>query len=162
MHKTTPEDMVALWRWEHGRRQKDTPLLYRDLFEFRHPGRPARLQNWDNGDWARFAPPKDMRIDSADACAKACEAYHDCAQWLWRGLDVRECVLMRQIRYGVERAPETLPRSEDDHNDDKKEDDVKQKVDFTSGWMTARIDRWKEEHRCDVIQWVGPSITRIF
>lgn len=170
LHKTRPEDMLDLWRWEHGRRQKETPLLYQDLYEFRHPGTPALRDNWDNGEWARFQTP---RVDSSEACAKACEANGQCVQWLWRGLDIKECLLMRQIRLGVPREPEIVPEPEPDPEKEgegkeggvPKKDRPKPKerrIDFTSGWITQRIDKWREEKKCQAIQWVGPSITRIY
>jgi hypothetical protein len=76
---------------------------------------------------------------------------------------------MFQIRYGVPRKPDTVKEPEPER---EKEPDgtVKQvapppaekRVDYTSGWMTERIGRWREERPCEVVQWVGPSITRVF
>lgn len=166
LHKTTPADMAELWRWEHGRRRRDKPLLYQDLWSFRHPGGDAatsQLKDWDNGRWADFKPP--AAPDSAAACRSACEESARCVQWLWRGLDARECVLMEQIRLGQARAPDV----ETDWGEEKQADGSTKKVvvketrvDYTSGWMTERIARWREERGCEVVQWVGPSITRIF
>lgn len=86
-------------------------------------------------------------------------------QWLWRGLEARECVLMEQIRLGQARAPDVAT----DWGEEKQADGSTKKVvvketrvDYTSGWMTERIARWREERGCEVVQWVGPSITRIF
>lgn len=144
-----------------------TPLLYRDLYEFRHPGTPAVLNNWDNGDWARFGPPGDARVDSFESCGKACEASRDCVQWLWRGLDAAECVLMRQVRYGVPREPEPIPQPEPKEGEEAPKEPRAPKpkekwVNFKSGWMTQRIDRWREQRTCSAVQWVGPSITRVY
>lgn len=148
--------------------------MYRDLYEFRHPGTPAIREDWDNGDWSRYQPPP--HTDSRELCAKACEDSPHCVQWLWQGLDVKKCILMRQIRLGVPRIPEVVPEPEPDPAKEgegskaeegaaQKEDRPKpmpRKISFTSGWMTQRIDKWREERKCDAIQWVGPSITRIY
>lgn len=80
---------------------------------------------------------------------------------------------MRQIRLGVPREPEIVPEPEPDPEKEgegkqggaPKKDAPKPKerrIDFTSGWITQRIDKWREERKCQVIQWVGPSITRIY
>ncbi|OIW26682.1 hypothetical protein CONLIGDRAFT_634916 [Coniochaeta ligniaria NRRL 30616] len=167
LHKTTPGDMAELWRWEHGRRRRDKPLLYQDLWSFRHPGdaETALLKDWDNGRWADYKPPPEAKIDSAATCRSACEASDRCLQFLWRGLDAGECVLMFQIRYGQARKPDVVT----DYGEEKQPDGSVKKVvtketrvDYTSGWMVERIQRWREERTCEAVQWVGPSITRIF
>ncbi|KAG7101418.1 hypothetical protein HYQ44_019079 [Verticillium longisporum] len=48
LHKTRPADMEELWRWEHANRKHEKPILYRDLFEFHHPGQPSTRADWDN------------------------------------------------------------------------------------------------------------------
>lgn len=72
---------------------------------------------------------------------------------------------MFQIRHGAARKPDTVT----DYAEEKQPDGSVKKVvvketrvDYTSGWMTERIGRWREERACEVVQWVGPSTTRIF
>jgi hypothetical protein len=84
---------------------------------------------------------------------------------LWKGLDVKECVLMFQIRYGVPRKPDTDTQFVEEKQPDGSTKMVVSKqrqVDYTSGWMTDRIARWRDERPCEVAQWVGPSIKRIY
>lgn len=77
---------------------------------------------------------------------------------------------MFQIRYGTPRKPEVItgPQPEvvmeADGVTPKKEQPkpLQAKVDFTSGWMVDRIEAWKRERTCEVIQWVGPSTKRIY
>jgi hypothetical protein len=93
-----------------------------------------------------------------------------CLQYLWKGLEAQECVLFFQIRYGTPRKPDIHygPKPdvvlEADGVTPKKEQPKPKetKVDYTSGWMVDRIERWKGERTCEVVQWVGPSTTRIF
>lgn len=131
--------------------------------------------NWDNGESARIRLPGGRpRPDSAESCADACEVSDQCVQWLWRGLDAKECILMRQIRLGVPREPEIIPEPEPEpegkDGDEEPEDrpikpkpkPKERKISFKSGWMTERIERWRNEKKCKNIQWVGPSITRIY
>ncbi|KAB5536315.1 family 31 glycosyltransferase [Coniochaeta sp. 2T2.1] len=168
LHKTRPEDMEHLWKWEHSRRRREKPLLYQDLWSFRHPGdEPTVLvKDHDNGGWADYRPPPEgPKIDSAASCQKACEASERCLQYLWRGLEAQECFLMFQIRYGLPRKPETeqVWGEEQQPDGSMKKVVLKEiKVDFTSGWMSERIKRWRDEMTCEVVQWVGPSITRVF
>jgi hypothetical protein len=39
---------------------------------------------------------------------------------------------------------------------------LKRMTDFTSGWVQERIVQWRDEHICREVQWVEPSIERIF
>lgn len=143
------------------------PLLYQDLWSFRHPGDSdtALLKDWDNGGWADYRPPGEAKIDSVATCRSACEASDRCLQYLWRGQEAKECVLMFQIRYGQARKPETEKQYGEEKLPDgstKKVVVKETKVDYTSGWMTERIGRWRGERGCEVVEWVGPSIKRIY
>lgn len=85
------------------------------------------------------------------------------------------CWFVRSIRYGQAKAPliedwrepKLKPGVEkpEDGGDLKKSDIVpwtKEEARFMAGWMTSRIDNWRNERKCEVVQWVRPSITRIF
>jgi hypothetical protein len=72
---------------------------------------------------------------------------------------------MFQIRYGQARKPDV----DREYGEEKQVDGSvrkvvtkETKVDYTSGWMTDRISRWRAERGCEVVQWVGPSITRVY
>ncbi|KAH8895900.1 glycosyltransferase family 31 protein [Thozetella sp. PMI_491] len=160
MHKTTPEDMVKLWKWEHSRRKRGEPLLYSGLYEFQHPGEPAVVSDWDNGDLDQFRPPPEAKVDSFDTCGQACRDSTDCFQWLWRGQDVKECVLMRSIRKGIPRKMEVLEQPQAATKD--AEAKPGRKIDYKSGWVMSRIEQWKNDNACKAPQWLGPSITRVY
>lgn len=121
------------------------------------------LLNHDNGGWADYRPPPEPKVTNFESCQKACEASPRCVQFLWKGLDARECILMFQIRHGLPRKAEhitgpQLPPGPEGIVMPPRETGI----DYTSGWMTDRIDRWREERQCEVVQWVGPSIERIY
>ncbi|KAL7787445.1 family 31 glycosyltransferase [Trichoderma ceciliae] len=147
LHKTSPKDMVDVWKWEFGQRKHERPLLYSDYWHFHRPGTSGVLENWDNGDWdsSKYGPGEG--IDSFEKCQEACQKDGNCVQWNWRGRDEIQCVLARSFSYGAAREPE--------QKDDKW-------VDFKSGWLKDRIENWRQERQCAVVEWVGPSITRVF
>ncbi|KAH6605771.1 glycosyltransferase family 31 [Trichoderma cornu-damae] len=171
LHKTSPGDMVDVWKWEFGRRKHQVlsfcphptsciapkqagsnmltqrPLLYSDYWHFHHPGTSEALENWDNGDWDSSRSGPEEGIDSPEKCAEACQREDGCVQWNWRGRDEEQCILARSFRYGEARGPE--------QKDGKW-------VDFKSGWLGDRIEQWRKERPCDVVEWVGPSIKRVF
>ncbi|POR35551.1 Uncharacterized protein TPAR_04251 [Tolypocladium paradoxum] len=164
LHKTTPNDTVDLWRWEFGQRRLHRPLLYSDLWHFRHPGEPGVLENWDNGDWDSWRPPPTAEVDSFESCERFCRKEDQCVQWNWRGGNDKTCILMRSIRYGQAREPEMIPekrgaKPEEILSDEKPRGNW---VDYKSGWVEERIHKWREERRCKEAHWVGPSVTRIF
>ena len=142
------------------------PLTYADLWNFQHPGEPDVLEHWDNGDWDSWLAAEDANIDSFEACAKFCKENSKCMQWNWRGRDEKKCLLMRSIRHGVARDPHVIkePEQKDEEgNVIPPPDDRKDRwIDFKAGWATERIGKWKKSKDCSVVQWVGPSITRIF
>jgi hypothetical protein len=105
------------------------------------------LENWDNGDWGVSKVGLNEGVDSFEKCEDACRKDKHCVQWNWRGRDEKQCVLAQAFRYGEARGPEER---------DKKW------VDFKSGWLEDRIDKWRKERQCKVAQWVTPSIPRVF
>ncbi|RFU78999.1 glycosyltransferase family 31 [Trichoderma arundinaceum] len=147
LHKTSPTDMVDVWKWEFGQRKFQRPLLYSDYWQFHRPGTSGFLENWDNGDWDSSKLGPEEGIDSFEKCKEACKREDNCLQWNWRGRDEMKCVLGRSFRYGEARKPE------------QKEEKW---IDFNSGWFEDRINQWRKERPCDVVEWVGPSIKRVF
>ncbi|KAK3689661.1 hypothetical protein B0T22DRAFT_461996 [Podospora appendiculata] len=146
MHKTSPEDMVELWRWEHGRRKLGRPLLYSDLYEFRQPDAQAIRLNWDNTNWDRLGPGHDVEVNDLKSCTKACDAEPECLQYLWRGEHMKQCVLMPFINFGLPRKPEWQI--------------LEEKFNYTSGWISTKILTWLNEHECERPDWVSPSTER--
>jgi hypothetical protein len=136
-------------------------LLYSDVWKFHHPGDREVAENWDY--WV--APP-EARVDSFEACGKYCKESSDCLQYNWRGRDEQKCVLSRSFRVGDPRQPEKIvePEIKDEKGNvippppDRKD----RWVDFKSGWLTDRIEQWRNNRNCTEVQWVGPSIKRIF
>lgn len=140
------------------------PLLYSDLFNFHHPGKPQTMDNWDNGDWDSWVPSADAGIDSSEKCEKLCQKEDKCVQWNWRGRDEKKCILMRAIRYGEAREPGPI-LSEEQKKKMKKGAALPKDArwaDYKSGWVEDRINKWRKERQCKKVEWVGPSITRIF
>lgn len=81
-------------------------------------------------------------------------------------MDAQQCVLSKAIRFGDPRKSEMIPYPEE--RDDKGNllplptDRPDRFVDFRSGWLGDRIDQWRANRNCSTVQWVGPSIKRIF
>ncbi|KAM0632282.1 hypothetical protein ACHAPW_004836 [Verticillium nonalfalfae] len=145
LHKTRPADMEELWRWEHANRKHEKPILYRDLFEFHHPGQPSTRADWDNM-WEPITiegPPKTATFEE---CGAACQEHSACFQYNWHG---DKCYLVQSIRLGHAR-------------DAEKETEEHKGGSFQSGWLSERIAEWRQQQRCEVVQWVRPSLTRIY
>ncbi|KAK3290804.1 uncharacterized protein B0H64DRAFT_410683 [Chaetomium fimeti] len=174
MHKLKPADLVRLWRWESSRRKLGSPLLYSDTYEFFPVATPEVRHNWDNTNWDRLAPGRDVHTDTFEACKKACEASPSCLQYHWQGEETRKCVLQRFINFGVAKDPETIKRKvpipgppgrKEGGRAGKKEQQfriVQEKLTYTSGWIKSRIDDWVKSHMCYTPDWVYPSIERHF
>jgi hypothetical protein len=141
-------------------------LLYSDVWRFHHPGDRKVADNWDNGKWDFWVAPPEAKIDSFDACGSYCSDNDECLQFNWRGRDEQKCVLSKSFRVGDAREPEKIiePEVKDDKGNvippppDRKD----RWVNFKSGWMTDRIEQWRNKRNCSEVQWVGPSIKRIF
>ncbi|KAG6019996.1 hypothetical protein E4U41_003007, partial [Claviceps citrina] len=155
LHKTSPEDMHSLWRWEFAHRTLHRPMLYADVWRLHHPGDLPKLDNWDNGDWDRWDPPPEASIDSADTCEQYCHKQDRCLQWTWRGGDEARCILMSSVRHGAPRTPEymdddggreTIPGGELGHLGGET---GRPWVDYKSGWVESRIRQWREQRRCE-------------
>lgn len=147
LHKTQPDDMRNLWKWEFGQRQLGRPLLYADVWKFHHPGEPAVIDDWDNGSWDGWDAPPEANIESFEACGEYCKNFDNCVQWSWRGGSEKKCIAMRSIRYGEKPRRNEL-------------EDPKQQI--KAGWVPERVNRFREERQCEVVQWERSSVTRIF
>lgn len=104
------------------------------------------MDDWDNGNWDGWDAPPEAGIDSFEACGAYCQAHGDCVQYSWRGGQEKKCIAMRSIRYG-EKAQ---------HSDEDPTQAIK------AGWIEERVNQFRADRQCEVVQWVKPSITRIF
>lgn len=143
------------------------PLLYADLYEFRHPGSgsdPAIRENWDNTNYDRLAKGHDVHAEDLEACTEACEEDPNCFQYMWRGVHRKSCVLMPFINYGSAKGVETNDRNEtlEEPVEGNFWKLVSEDHTFTSGWLPVRIGRWRDEHVCAEPDWPWPSIERYF
>ncbi|KAM7203192.1 beta-1,3-N-acetylglucosaminyltransferase radical fringe [Naviculisporaceae sp. PSN 640] len=177
LHKTTPRDMVELWRWEQGHRRLGRPILYADLYAFKNPGllpgsspsksnnlNPRRSNdllrpNWDNTAYDRLAPAHDVHAISPAQCAVECDKDPACLQYLHRG---ETCVLMPYIVYGAEKLPEVNERNVTDESNPGGWRMETETIEFTAGWMGGRIKGWRREHECKEVDWLWPSLDRYF
>lgn len=118
----------------------------------------TRKEDWDNAEWDTFFPsadddPQDAH-SSAEACSLACRHTEsaDCFQWTYHP---QQCKFARSFRLGRTRVPRI----------DQAEQSEAQKPEeqrYLAGWNTDKIKQWMSERPCDEVQWVKPSIERIF
>lgn len=160
MHKTTAADMLSLWRWEHSRRSARQPLLYADLPSFLNLTTTSVREDWHNAQWDSFKPPPTSSgaHESFEACGEACKANEHCFQWMYH---LRTCQFVRSFRLGQARAPEVEKWRSDEVQAGVWTEEEKR---FMAGWDLEGIERWMGERKrqCEVVEWVRPSLKRIF
>ncbi|KAK4611755.1 hypothetical protein CLAFUW4_12916 [Fulvia fulva] len=156
MHKTEHQDALKLWQFEWDHRKSDRPLLYRDLaVDFLNMANMTRKLDWDNGEWDSYRPAADdpsQPNESVDNCERACARAEGCFQWTYH---LQRCYFVRSFRLGRAKAPMV----EDDRKDREWSYEDQR---FIAGWDADKIKRWISERPCDEVQWVRPSIERIF
>ncbi|KAB8077294.1 hypothetical protein BDV29DRAFT_62020 [Aspergillus leporis] len=141
MHKTLLSDMRGLIKWENQRDRK-TPLLYADLFDYLRLGTYESKSDWDNGDWGGFQEPAESPAHaSLEACRTACHGHAECLSYTYDYAG--HCIFVRTIRLG-HKQPATA------------------EVRLSAGWDVEKIRNWRASHQCDNPKWVKPSLTRIF
>jgi hypothetical protein len=141
MHKTKLADMEGLIRWEN-ERDRTYPLLYADLFNYTGMGTFDHRSDWDNADWGGWQEsPESPAHTSFEACGKACHDNADCLSYTYSSSG--HCFFIRSMRLGDKR-----PVNPEDRQ--------------TAGWDLEKMQKWRESHRCESVQWVKPSLTRIF
>jgi len=158
MHHVRAEDMAGLRKWEESRRDARRPLLWADLPDYLNLTRgPAKREDWMNSDWDGFpAPPGSDAHKSFDECGKACKADPNCFQWTWH---LRTCQFTHSFRLGQPRAPEVEDwRSEEE----KLHPWTREEKRFLAGWDIDYIKEWARGRECSTVQWVRPSLQRIF
>ncbi|CAI6089545.1 unnamed protein product [Clonostachys chloroleuca] len=135
LHRTSPEDMRRLWRWEFGHRRLEQPMLYADLWELRNQDSGV-TQSRGDGEWEL---PTSVEAGSLEACRSLCLSQEGCQEWLWKG-DEHKCVAIRSPGDGHEAA--------DGY-----------RAELGGGWVRETVQEFRQ---CNVTQWVRPSTSRIF
>ncbi|KAF2168014.1 glycosyltransferase family 31 protein [Zasmidium cellare ATCC 36951] len=158
MHKSWHKEEIDFWKWEWTQRQAHRPLLWRDIAtSYFNLTSVPRKDDWDNAGWDAYSPAEDDLREphsSAEACSLACREAEDsgCFQWTYH---LRRCSFVRSFRLGRARKP---------HIDDQKKDHdwTQEDQKYFAGWNTEHIKRWISKRPCSEVQWVRPSIERIF
>lgn len=159
MHKSSHTDEIDFWKWEWQQRQANRPLLWRDIaMSYFDLANMTDKLDWDNAEWDTFPPAAEDDVrdphSSAEACSLACQHTKnaDCFQWTYH---LHRCKFARSFRLGRAREPQV----------DKKESSQTWTLEdqrYLAGWNTDRIRQWMSKRPCDQVQWVRPSIERIF
>ncbi|KAK3661259.1 hypothetical protein LTR56_000382 [Elasticomyces elasticus] len=159
LSETSAEDMIDLWRWEESRRDARRPLLHADLPEYLNLTTVPTRDDWNNAGWDGYPAPQDGKAhESFQACGEACKADDGCFQWTYH---LRLCHFVRSFRLGEAKEPEGEdPRIRGEEVHHWSEEDKR----FMAGWDLDGIRRWMdgEGRDCQTVQWVRPSVTRIF
>ncbi|ATY66100.1 Chondroitin N-acetylgalactosaminyltransferase, partial [Cordyceps militaris] len=149
MHKSSFDDMRAVFQWEFTARSNDYAMRHRDLWEFNKPGSESRRADWRNDDRFGRKVEGDVVIDTQEACEAHCRSLEACLMWMWHGDDVDECVVSEDVLlYGQEARPESV--------------DDRRQASYTSGWIVDRVKEWKARHECNDTLWLSHSFARIF
>lgn len=178
LHKTDPEEMVKLWRWEQSRRERSvgstlcsepsrgwslltgcfqTPLLFRHLFERTRAewkSLDRERANWDNGGRGEY---QRTQAGSSLECRKSCQLDAQCFQYK---LDRGTCVLREAFDLGSATIAEDVEGTVGSSGESRGSPSLQTKV--VSGWNMDHIDAWAREHTCDEVQWVRPSVARMY
>ncbi|KAK4505060.1 hypothetical protein PRZ48_003023 [Zasmidium cellare] len=156
MHKSWYEEEIDLWKWEWTQRQAHRPLLWRDIaISYFDLANMTRKNDWDNAGWDAYPPAEDDPNEphsSVEACSLACQEADGCFQWTYH---LQRCSFVRSFRLGRAREPHVEEEKKDQEwtPEDKR---------YFAGWKTEHIQRWISERPCNEVQWVKPSIERIF
>lgn len=158
MHKSHPQDMVALRRWEESRRMMRRPLLFADLVEFLNLTKVASHEDWTNTDFGGYAPPDEGAHASFDACGKSCKSDRNCLQWTYH---LRTCGFVSSIRLGQAKSPGI---EKDRSGEEKAMPWTAEEKRYMAGWDLEGIKRYMQApgRNCEKIEWVRPSVKRIF
>lgn len=185
MHKPHVDDMTGLWRWEESRRDPTVsmettsihekhaniykrPLIFRDLADYLNITAVAFRPDWDNAAWDGYPAPSKGPDDSdphssTEACGKSCEHSSSCFQWTYH---LQRCTFVRSFRLGTQKEPEGEKPKKHKVDGVEVEEPVKQwsleDQRFMAGWDVEGIRKWMDERPCEEVEWVKPSVERIF
>lgn len=124
--------------------------MYRHLFERTRAALPpldAERAGWDNGGRAEF---QRTRVGATAECRRLCRADRRCFQYK---VDRGTCVLREAFDVGS-----ALPAGGADEGrvPPSWQDQV------FSGWNMDHVDAWAREHTCQTVEWVRPSVQRMY
>ncbi|KAJ5658232.1 uncharacterized protein N7484_001881 [Penicillium longicatenatum] len=141
LHRMSPEELMALWKWERTRPYNEEPFLHSSLLAYTHSHlRDGSTRSfWDN--YSDLPQPKRSHShDSVAACSAACVADPDCLQFSYTS---KTCRFGNWIQMG-----KPTPESED----------------FISGWdiikmsdLGFRIDM-EFSDSCTQASWLQPTV----
>ncbi|RMZ81593.1 hypothetical protein DV737_g2534, partial [Chaetothyriales sp. CBS 132003] len=152
MHHITPNEASQIWTFEQQRRDAQTPLLFKDLYEgMIAPEVHAERDDWYNlSDDLMYRAPglggdrqkaeKDMTPVEKEAhlsfehCRRACDEQDRCWQFVYYN---QTCGFSYSYRLGEKRAPD------------------KDGKPYKSGWALAKIARDQNANACDSALWLG-------
>ncbi|KAF2770276.1 hypothetical protein EJ03DRAFT_270778 [Teratosphaeria nubilosa] len=158
MHKNSLVDMAGLRRWEESRRDTTRPLLYADFVDYLNLTELTAREDWVNSDWRGYQASARSAHASFNACGRACAADPNCFQWTYH---LRSCQLSPAFRLGQAKSPGIeMWRSDEEKASPWTSDELR----YFAGWNRDRIRRWvnAKGRDCKQVQWVKPSLTRIF
>lgn len=87
-------------------------------------------------------------------CKTLCANDGSCLQYTWHH---DECILENAFSLGRARSPEL----ETGGSEGRPQWSFEQRR-TVSGWNRKRIEAWAASHKCHVVEWLRPSIERIF
>ncbi|OAA40506.1 Chondroitin N-acetylgalactosaminyltransferase [Beauveria brongniartii RCEF 3172] len=172
LHKTSFDDMRALFQWEFTSRSNDIDVQYamrhQDLWEFQKPGSEMRRTNWRNDD--RFGRKvENVSIATGEECEAHCRSLGECFMWSWRGNALKECFVSEGVMlYGQEAQPEEIERKKEaDPDKTEQEEGAPEEVEripvtYMSGWIVDKVKEWKTNHDCNDTLWLSHSFSRMF
>lgn len=155
LHKSSPQDLEQLWRWQWENHMPFRPITYSDIARKYFDFTVERRDDWDNGEWDAYEPAGDdpwQPNESANNCHNACVNAEDCFQWTYH---LRRCWFVRSFRLG--RAKEPHLEEDIDPKGWAMEDQR-----YMAGWDTAKIKKFMDDEPCREVQWIRPSTSRIF
>ena len=140
------------------------PLLWRDMaVSYWNFANLTTRDDWDNTGRSSFEARKQSEFyshdphESFEACRSACEAQPKCLQFTYHS---RRCTIDRSLRYGEYKDPEVerLGMTMNEGTQGRSPDDLR----FFAGWLPDKVKAWIDDHPCDTVEWVKPSLERIF
>ncbi|KAI9367920.1 hypothetical protein BJX61DRAFT_261585 [Aspergillus egyptiacus] len=138
MHHLHPRERTAIFDFEQARPDLTEPLTFAELSHLTFPTSNTRSyeEDWDNFSNVRIEFAGQLS-PSLETCRDACAGIEQCFQWRYNSDD--ECYVSTQaFRLGEKKYPDS---------DGKK---------WYSGWTLDAIEKWREENKCQEVDWVEP------
>ncbi len=123
-------------------------MRHHDLWDFHKPGGESRRDNWRNDDRFGRKVEGDVSIATEAECEAHCRSLHECLMWSWRGDHLKECFVSEGVMlHGQDARPEEFKHMQ---------------VNYTSGWLVDKVQKWKANHECTDTLWLSHSFERMF